>query len=113
MFIQSLRCNILSSNFQSHGCHASSNEASFDLLQYQPRQTTAAIFRRDSDSCDMPDAVLFNDSDGEGAHLVIFRPDLARNGIGIREQVTKRLALVCLAVDETAHIQLPQLVQIR
>src|SRR5262245_62852042 len=98
MFIQFLRRNVSGSNFQSYGCHSSGNQASFDLLQYQSRQTTAAIFRRASHSCDMSDSVFFNDPDGEGAHLVIFRSDLARDGVWIREQVAKRLALVSLAV---------------
>src|SRR5262245_53774737 len=113
MVIQFLRRNVSGSNFQSHAYNSSGNKASFDLLQYQSRQPTAAIFRRDSDSRDMSDSVFFNNPDGEGAHLVIFRPDLARDGVWIREQVAKRLALVSLAVDKTAHIQLPQLVQIR
>src|SRR5262252_3127789 len=102
MFIQTLRCDIPCSDFQSHGSHPSSEKTPFNLLQYQPRQTAAAVFRRDSDSRNMADAILFDDSYTEGAHLVIFGSDLARDGVWIREQITKSLALVSLAVDKTA-----------
>src|SRR5262245_21950989 len=113
LLIKFLRRKVLGSYFKPYSCHTASREASFDFVQDQSCQSSAAIFWSDSESSDMPDTVLFNHSDGECAHLVIFRPDLPRNSVGVREQVTKRLAFVSFTIHKTAHIQLPQLVQIR
>jgi len=85
-------------------------EGSLGLLPISISLNTAAIFRRDSEGRDMPDAILFDDSDGEGAHLVIFRPGFwARNGVGF-ESSNERSRARKPPVDKTAHIQLPQLV---
>src|SRR4029079_14200748 len=110
LFVKQLSGFVPDANFKTDRSDTALDKAAFNLMHHQPGKPSPSELGRDPDCSDMAGSVRFDHSYRKGAHLTVGRANLPGYCLGIVQQVAKRFALVGLAVDKTAQIELPAFV---